>query len=101
MGNRKRIATMILLYLGLSLLSLPLCSASECSEAVEEVCQEVITENNDQLLETVAEMVADRPCDTSNMIQKEHLDQLYEKNGQFDICGQSFTLYKYDGKSRH
>ena len=70
---------MILLYWALSLLSLQLCNASECSEAVEEVCQEVITENNDQLLETVAEMVADRPCDTSNMIQKEHLDQLYEK----------------------
>ena len=76
--NRRRIATMILLYLALSLVSLPLCSAS-CSEAVQEVCQEVITENNDQLLETMGEMVADRSCDTSNMIQKAHLDQLYQK----------------------
>ena len=75
---------MILLFLGLSLLSLPLCSASECSEAVEEVCQEVITENNDQLLETVAEMVADRSCDTSNLIQKEHFDQLYQKIEKID-----------------
>ena len=51
---------MILLYLGLSLLSLPLCSAGNCSEAVQEVCQEVITENNDQLLGAMEEMVANR-----------------------------------------
>jgi len=79
MGNRRRIPTMILLYLALSLLSLPLCSSSNCSEAVQEVCQEVITENNDQLLETMGEMVANRSCDNSNMIQKEHFDQLYQK----------------------
>ena len=51
---------MILLYLALSLVSLPLCSGSNCSEAVQEVCQEVITENNDQLLGAMEEMVANR-----------------------------------------
>ena len=75
---------MILLYLALSLVSLPLCSAGNCSEAVQEVCQEVITENNDRLLETMGEMVADRSCDTSNMIQKEHFDQLYQKIEKID-----------------
>ena len=78
-----------LLYLALSLVLLPLCNANECLEAVEEACHEVIVENNDQLLETMEEMVANRSCDVSNQFRgikddlentmKQHFEQLYLK----------------------
>ena len=78
-----------LLYLALSLVLLPLCTANECLEAVEEACHEVIVENNDQLLETMEEMVANRSCDVSNQFRgikddlentmKQHFEQLYLK----------------------
>ena len=90
--NHRRIATMMLLYLALSLLSWPLCSASECLEAVQGVCHEVIEENNDLLLETVEEMVSNRSCNAlnvSNQIRdieetlgntiEQHFEQLYQK----------------------
>ena len=54
-----------LLSLFLSLVCLQLCFANECIEAVEEACSQVIEENNDQLLETMEEMVANRSCDNS------------------------------------
>ena len=61
--NAKNIATMILrrgefLSLFLSFICMQLCHANECIEAVEEACSQVIEENNDQLLETMEEMVA-------------------------------------------
>ena len=78
-----------LMYLALLLVLLPLCNANECLEAVEEACHEVIVENNDQLLETMEEMVANRSCDVSNQFRgikddlentmKQHFEQLYLK----------------------
>ena len=72
-----------LMYLALLLVLLPLCNANECLEAVEEVCHEVIVENNDQLLETMEEMVANRSCNAANPFSqntlKEHFEQLYQK----------------------
>ena len=53
------------LSLFLSLVCMQLCYANECIEAVEEACSQVIEENNDQLLETMEEMVANRSCDNS------------------------------------
>ena len=54
----------ILLMLAL----LPICYANECMEAVQETCQEVIIENNEQLLETMEGMVANSTCDASNFV---------------------------------
>ena len=81
MFNIKEIATMIrrrnkLLYLALSLVLLPLCTANECLEAVEEACHEVIVENNDQLLETMEKMVANRSCDAANPLLDGQLNEL-------------------------
>ena len=53
------------LSLFLSLVCMQLCYANECIEAVEEACSQVIEENNDQLLETMEEMVANRSCENS------------------------------------
>ena len=79
--NAKNIATMILrrgalLSLLLSLAWLQLCYASDCLEAVEEVCHEVIVENNDQLLETMEEMVSNRSCNASNPLVESQLTEL-------------------------
>ena len=54
----------ILLMLAL----LPICYANECMEAVQETCQEVIIENNEQLLETMEGMVANSTCDASTFV---------------------------------
>ena len=47
---------------------LPTCISNECMEAVQETCQEVIIENNEQLLQTMESMVANSTCDASNFV---------------------------------
>ena len=48
---------------------LPICIANECMEAVQDTCQQVITENNGQLLQTMEGMVANSTCDASNFVE--------------------------------
>ena len=74
-----------LLSLFLSLVCLQLCYANECIEAVEEACSQVIEENNDQLLETMEEMVANRSCDNSNPLFDDQLkdDLILNISNQF------------------
>ena len=55
------------------LASLAFCYANECMDAVQETCQEVIIENNEQLLETMEGMVANRTCDVSNFVLDEQM----------------------------
>ena len=79
--NAKKFAAMILrrgefLSFLLSLVCLQLCFASECLETVKEVCHEVIVENNDQLLETMEEMVSNRSCNASNPLLESQLNEL-------------------------
>ena len=73
------------MYLALLLVLLPLCNANECLEAVEEACHDVIVENNDQLLETMEEMVANRSCDVSNPLFDDQLkdDLILNISNQF------------------
>ena len=47
---------------------MPICIGNECMEAVQETCQEVIIENNEQLLQTMEGMVANSTCDASNFV---------------------------------
>ena len=65
-----------LLYLALWMVWWQICNASECLEAVQEVCHEVIEENNDQLLETMEEMVSNRSCNASNPLLESQLNEL-------------------------
>ena len=65
------------LSLFLSLVCMQLCYANECIEAVEEACSQVIVENNDQLLETMEEMVSNRSCNaSSNPLLESQLNEL-------------------------
>ena len=80
--NAKKVASMILrrgefLSLFLSLVCLQHCYANGCIEAVEEACSQVIVENNDQLLETMEEMVSNRSCNaSSNPLLESQLNEL-------------------------
>ena len=66
-----------LLYLALWMVCWQICNASECLEAVQEVCHEVIEENNDHLLETMEEMVSNRSCEAaSNPLVESQLNEL-------------------------